>query len=409
MIFTSPTPPSRIPPAGAAHPSREWTVNGNWLNNIAPNLADDVAIFTDANAGTITLASPQTVALMDFNTSAGSYDISGTNTITLDASGGYVGINVMGGNQTISAPVTLGNDAVFAVIDNASLTVSGNISGGTVALTKSGNGTLTLSGTNTYSGPTTLTGGELVVSSSTNLGDASGTNGVNLDGGTLKILAPFTSPASRPWTMLASTTLDTTANTVEIDGVLNGTGTLTDTGGGTLLLTADNGFTGAVKINSGTLLVADTTNLGNSSSSNRLVFNGGAMIQTGTYNSGRNVILLQTGTIDTNGNVGTISGTISSSGGLVKQGAGTLTLTGTNTYTGLTSDIGGALQISADPALGGGNGTATVTLSSTSSNEVTLTSIPAGFTVGSNFLGARSPASTPPTTSPPSVPMPTRR
>jgi autotransporter-associated beta strand protein len=372
----------------SAGTSRQWQtgVTGNWNSGPVPGNADDVAIFTDTAAGAVTLANPETVALVNFNTTTGSYNIGGTSTLTLDASGGYVGVNVQGGNQTISAPVVIGKSAIVAVNTSSSLTVTNAISGAN-SLTKSGAGTLTLSGVNTYSGATTLNGGELVVNDSTGLGDASSTNVLNLAGGTLKVLSAFTSPATRAINMQASTTLDTTGNTVEFDGALNGSGTLTDTGAGTLILTGNNGFTGAVKINSGTLDVASTNNLGNAGSGNRLVFNGGAMLLTGTYSSGRSVLLSQTGTIDTNGNVGTISGTISSSGGLVKQGAGTLQLTVANTYTGLTTVTGGALGIASDAALGGGNGVATVTTSSTGSNTATLTAIPAGLAVGSNFLG----------------------
>ncbi len=71
----------------------------------------------------------------------------------------------------------------------------------------------------------------------------------------------------------------------------------------------------------------------------------------------------------------------------MKQGAGTLDLSVSNTYTGLTTVTGGALGIASDAALGGGNGVATVTTSSTGSNTATLTSIPAGLAVGSSFLG----------------------
>ncbi len=188
--------------------------------------------------------------------------------------------------------------------------------------------------------------------------------------------------------MQASTTLDTTANTDEIDGLLSGVGTLTDTGNGTLILTGNNGFAGALKINSGTVVAASGGNLGNSSSTNRLVFNGGALLMTGTYSSSRDVILSQTGTIDTNGNIGTISGTISSSGGLTKQGAGTLSLTGVNPFTGLVNVNGGAVDVNTDAALGGGNGTASVLSSSTLSTAVSISAIPSGFTVGSNFLGS---------------------
>jgi fibronectin-binding autotransporter adhesin len=376
--------------------SNQWQtgVTGNWANAIVPANADDVAIFTDTGAGTVNLANAETVAFVNINTNTGSYNIGGS-TLTLDASGGYVGVNVQqNGNQTISAPVVLGKSAIFAINDPASLTVSSNISDNegagslTNGLSKSGNGMLTLTGSNTYSGPTSINNGVLAVNNNNAIGDASSTNVLNLQGGTFKTLTSFTSPATRTVFMQSSSTVDTTGNTVEIDGQLLGTGTLTDTGNGTLLLTANNGFAGALKINSGTVVVASTGNIGNSSSTNHLVFNGGAMIMTGTYTSGRDVILSQVGTIDTNGNVGSITGTISSSGGLVKQGAGTLTLAASNTFTGQVTITGGAVDIISDAGLGGGNGTASVTSSSNASSSVTLSALPAGLAIGSNFLGS---------------------
>ncbi|WP_269583371.1 autotransporter domain-containing protein [Roseibium sp. Sym1] len=58
------------------------------------------------------------------------------------------------------------------------------------------------------------------------------------------------------------------------------------------------------------------------------------------------------GTVDTNGNTATLSGTVSGSGGLTKSGSGTLTLSGTNTYTGATAVSAGTLQAGSTSAFG---------------------------------------------------------
>ena len=79
----------------------------------------------------------------------------------------------------------------LVVTANNNLTISSSIldiSGTT--LTKSGSGTLTLSGTNTYSGPTVITQGTLIASSDANLGSGAT---IELNGGTLKAAASFSS------------------------------------------------------------------------------------------------------------------------------------------------------------------------------------------------------------------------
>jgi len=52
------------------------------------------------------------------------------------------------------------------------------------------------------------------------------------------------------------------------------------------------------------------------------------------------------GTFDTNGKDATLSGTIGGTGGLAKIGVGTLTLSGTSTYSGATAVNAGTLMVS---------------------------------------------------------------
>jgi fibronectin-binding autotransporter adhesin len=73
---------------------------------------------------------------------------------------------------------------------------------------------------------------------------------------------------------------------------------------------------------------------------------------------------------------------------LTKAGPGTLVLSGNNTYSGTTYVDGGVLSISADNNLGGGNGTVSNVTSTGGSNIVTIAGpLPAGFGVGTKFLG----------------------
>jgi len=117
-------------------------------------------------------------------------------------------------------------------------------------------------------------------------------------------------------------------------GLISGAGQVRKDGAGTLILTANNTFTGNTVVNSGTL------QLGNGET-------------TGAV--GGNVeIAASTALVFDRSNNLTHAGVISGSGQVKKKGGGTLTLTGNNTYTGITTITGGTLQI-------GGNGAAGTT------------------------------------------------
>jgi outer membrane autotransporter protein len=84
-------------------------------------------------------------------------------------------------------------------------------------------------------------------------------------------------------------------------------------------------------------------------------FNGGTLKTTGDLVTSRTIsLLLLGGTIDSNGFDVIFSGDIINSGSLTKMGAGTLTLSGNNAYTGGTNIVGGVLSVSSDSNLGTG-------------------------------------------------------
>ena len=85
-------------------------------------------------------------------------------------------------------------------------------------------------------------------------------------------------------------------------------------------------------------------------------FNGGTLQTTGSLITGRTISLLALGgTVDTNGFDSVFSGSIINSGSLTKIGAGTLTLSGNNSYSGGTNIFGGVISVSSDTNLGTGN------------------------------------------------------
>jgi autotransporter-associated beta strand protein len=202
------------------------------------------------------------------------------------------------------------------------------------ALEKVGTGTLILSGTNTYSGGTTITAGTLQLGNGTTTGS---------------ILGNVTDNATLAFNR---------SNAYQFDGVISGSGVVQQNGSGTTILTAVNSYGGGTAFNAGKLSIAADANLG--ASTGALTFNGGTLQFTNnlalTLSSTR-AITLQSGGggIEvTNGNV-IIGQAIGGSGALTKSGSGFLLLNGNNTYGGGTTISAGTL------VLGNGGTTGSIT------------------------------------------------
>jgi autotransporter-associated beta strand protein len=122
-------------------------------------------------------------------------------------------------------------------------------------------------------------------------------------------------------------------------------------GAGTTTLTATNTYSGGTTISAGTLAVSADANLGDTSGG--LSFGGGTLQYLAGFTSNRGVTLnAGGGMFDTNGNSVSIAGVISGSGDLTKNGTGTLTLSGANTYSGTTTIVAGTLAAQNAAALG---------------------------------------------------------
>ena len=218
--------------------------------------------------------------------------------------------------------------------DNTSANFSGVIqnSSSTTALTKVGTGTLTLSGTNTYTGATTINAGVLNVATidnggvAGNLGQASSAAAnLVLGGGTLQYTGA-TASTNRGFTLTAGTTssIDVTYNNLTISGASAATtGALTKTGAGTLTFTAANGYTGLTTISAGTLAIGNGGTTGSIAGN---VVNNAAL----SFNRYDAV---------------TFAGDISGTGALQQNGAGSLALTGITSYTGTTTVNAGTLVV----------------------------------------------------------------
>ena len=279
---------------------------------------------------------------------------------------------------------TATNDGIFvssagALIDTQAFAMgiaaniqenSGSLGGN---LTKTGSGTLSLSGTNTYTGGTFVNAGSVGFLKTAAI-PATGTVTV-ADGATLGLgilgTGAFTaadvdnlfahnlvgSLANVTWLGAYSFGIDTTSGSTSYDTSVAATSNgLSKVGSNTLTLTGTNLYTGPTTISAGVLSVAADANLGNA---NAVVFDGGTLQVTGTALTNLNTHTVignatKTVALDINNaaNTFTISQALNqTTGGLTKVGAGTLILSGTNTYSGGSSVTTGTLAFAGTGAL----------------------------------------------------------
>jgi autotransporter-associated beta strand protein len=152
--------------------------------------------------------------------------------------------------------------------------------------------------------------------------------------------------------------------------VISGSGSLTKTGAGTLTLGAANTFTGDLYLNGGTLRVTNNQALGAEPAAGSSLYAahlaGGTTLQAAVSSTGSNrriEFVSGTATLDVlNGFSQQRDGILYGTGGFTKAGAGTLILTGANTYSGGTTINAGTLQV--NNTSGSGTGTGAVTVNS---------------------------------------------
>ena len=222
--------------------------------------------------------------------------------------------------------------------------------GGPGQLLKSGNGELTLNGTNTYSGGTLVTGGTLLFTSDANLG-AAGT-GIFLKGGAIGTTREAVAGLvmTRPLTLergSTTNTIDVNLNPLTWAGNITGTGSLTKSGPGVLTLTGlTNTYSGGTQVTLGMLQVASDDKLG--AAETRVVLAGGGLWATGTFTTVRWFELVDGGGPFqvSAGETLTLAGELSGlpGSGFTKVDRGTLVLAGSSNYGGNVFHNGGTIQ-----------------------------------------------------------------
>ena len=281
-----------------------------------------------AGNGTLLVDPSQTATLSGSIGGAGALIKTGTGNLILSGTNNYSGgTTISAGTLTASSLGALGSGDIT---DNAALTISGGgtFAGnitGTGSLVKTGTGNLALSGTNNYSGGTTISAGTLTASSLGALG-----SGDITDNAALTISGGGT-----------------------FAGNITGTGAVTINGGTTAALSGTNDYSGATTVNNAsTLQIASA--LTNTSG---ITLDDGTLQTTATLSLDRDFTLgAGNGTLLVDpGQTATLSGSIGGAGALIKTGTGNLILSGTNNYSGGTTISAGTLTASSLGALGSGD------------------------------------------------------
>lgn len=292
---------------------------------------------------------------------------SGSASANLSLSNGT--LNYTGASVSTDRGIALSSSGNRIGVTNAATTLqfSGPLIGSN--LQKAGPGTLLLSGTNTYTGGTTVLGGILRAGSNT----AFGTGGISLanTAGVLLDLAGFSN--TQAFLTGGGTTggdVNLGAATLTLNpggtiaqtyaGAITGTGGLIKNGNGSQTLSGCNSaYSGSTVINAGTLAVNCLNDGGSNSSigsasaaATNLVINGGTLQYLGTGSSSNRLFTLGTngGTLDASGSGALV---LSSTAPVVSAGTNTarlLTLTGTNTdnnqlHAQLTDNGSGVLSL----------------------------------------------------------------
>lgn len=271
-----------------------WTLYGSIGNASGSPLAVDV------QEGTLALTGNNT----NFN---GSVNVDAAGTLEARA-------------QSLPQAIANGGLVRFTQPDDG--TYAGAIHG-VGAVEKTQGGVLTLTGANDYSGGTTIKGGTIAIGADSAIG-ASG-SAVTLDGGALRFNNSFDLGASRAVSVTANNgAIDTVSGvTTTLSQAVTGAGQLGKSGGGTLVLTGNNVYTGGTAVTGGILQLGAGGTTGS--------------VQGNIVNDAQ-VWFNRADTV-------TLGNVVSGTGALRQVGSGTTVLTGANSYTGTTAVDAGALFV----------------------------------------------------------------
>lgn len=278
---------------------------------------------------------------------SGNVAIDGSHSLLLDHRGGNS--SRIDGDVVI----TVASSASLIIGDGHHFSCDGNITKGGLGLlewrstldntlsrgVRLNSGTLVLSADNNYSGGTEMAGGILAISRNSSLGNAGsaievlGDSTLRIDRSLTGVMNNFSLSAGTALTVQTADSGSSATDAV-LAGAMSGEGMLVKTGGGSLILTGRNSFTGGAEVREGVL------QLGNGGAG--AGFSADASLAAGTQ-----FVFNHSDRMD-------YAGSVSGRGTLVKRGTGRLVLSGSSAFTGGSILEGGTLTVAHDQALGDG-------------------------------------------------------
>ena len=316
-----------------------WSSAANWSGGTVPDVASVTARISGSGSAhtaprTVTLDSPRTIGSLVLD-AAQPLTLAGSSLLAFDNDGGPATLTASSGH-TIQPPLALTTGGLLVTVTGASdtLTLSGAVSGANLGLVKAGDGTLLLTGANTYSGSTSITGGTLQIGDG---GTSGSIAGPVLNNGTLRHIR---------------------SDAVTLSQVISGTGAVEFTGDGTTTLAAANTYSGATTLSGGALVLADPLALQNSTLT--YATSGGSLnidpavtaVTLGGLAGDRAFPLANSAATPISLNVGQNNASTAYSASpagtgvaFTKSGTGTLALTGAHAYSGNATVANGTLSL----------------------------------------------------------------
>lgn len=245
-----------------------WSVTSNWSSNpIVPgtSASDVVGLNFDITLGrTVTIDTPVRLGTLNIGDPNGSnsYTLALTSgSLTFDNGTSAAQLNSMNG-VTVSAAFALDSALTLNNGSSGNLAINGNISNGAnglkaVTINSSGSGPAIFNNAKTYTGGTILSAGLARIGNDS----CFGTGPLTLNGGTLAPTGSTARSLANVVTLGGTVQIGDAVGTanVTLSGVVSGSGTITKSGPGSLILSQDNNFGGSIVVTEGSLQGLGTT------------------------------------------------------------------------------------------------------------------------------------------------------